>query len=61
MRDHRDGKDPTPVDITALVREHTGKNVLRPLTGRALARNRKAQVNRVAAKGKAAKILRSQR
>ena len=60
MRDHRDGQDPTPVDVTALVREHTGKNVLRPLTGRALARNRKAQLRRPPAKGKAAKILRGQ-
>jgi hypothetical protein len=61
MRDHREGKDSAPVDISAHVREHTGKGVYRPLTGRALARNRKAQVQRAAAKGKAAKVLRGQR
>lgn len=68
MRDHRDGQDPTPVDITAQVREHTGKGVLRPLTTRELER-RKARVGRQAAAatanrrraGKAGKILRGQR
>jgi hypothetical protein len=60
MRDHRDGHDPTPVDITALVREHTGKGVMRPLTDRAI-RRRDAKVPRPPARGKAAKILRSQR
>jgi hypothetical protein len=60
VRDHREGQDPTPKDITDLVREHTGKGVYRPLTGAALKRKR-VKFQREAAKGKAAKILRSQR
>lgn len=55
MRDHRDGQDSTPVDITDLVREHTGKGLYRPLASRAM--KRQSKIVRPPARGASMKAL----
>jgi hypothetical protein len=58
MRDHRDGQDPTPVDITERIRQVRDRIPHMPPTVR---RRQVSKAPRPPARGKAAKILRSQR
>lgn len=58
MRDHREGMDPTPTDITERIREVSKRITYQP---HAVRRRKRATAVKPAARGKAAKILRSQR